>query len=630
MKKQYIHPTVKCYQISSSMIMNPASPGQEEGAKEDNGFMDEGACPEPVEGESSGSSLWTVLLPLLMFAASLMASCYSETEYITRQEEKPDSLKQTLVYLNMPAPIIEDAAPSTGSGQAQESSTRGIQYTFDDRLHAYWSGDVTIGVFPVAPQVNSQVKYTFSVPEMDKSFRTRFVGVGWGLKANNTYAAYFPYRSLSSDLQYDSIPVSMTGQKQIGNGNLDNFGQFEYLYAKAAMPEDTAVTFDFKRQNAIIWLQLDIPYYNSWRKATIYNTNGDSVFINEAYMNVSTGEITATRRSPYISIDLSEVRSGNEVLNIFISAIPTKTGPLLLSIEAADQDRVLYAELSDQELKPNVVTRFKRTPTINQYLYADLGLPSGTKWAKVNLGAFLPYETGGYYSWGNAYSHQSYFYWSTYTFCSHKDDDGNFINGNSMSFLNKYTIPDEFYEGSWYNSKREFIGDNLREIELIDDAANRSFGSNWRIPSSKQFQELIDCCEIEWESDYSGTGVQGYRFTGPNGNSIFLPAAGWIGCENQRDIEQFVYDCNNQTPGKPHFYNEEYEDHYVVRHWLDAYGYNHSGYYWTRDLDTNYSFNALECKFTEFQVKGESLHSQPSITDVKRYVGCTIRPVMQP
>ena len=609
MKKAYKKPKTKCCIPEIKSFMNAGSPGQDDYAKDD-----------VLDGDYP--YLWSAFLPFLILATSLISSCHRDTEYVYIDD--PDKPTQTTVYLNMPELTVENA-------DAPQESTRGIGYTFDERLHSYWSGDVTIGVFPVAPQVNSQVKYTFSVPDIDKSFRTQFVGVGWGLKANNTYAAYFPYRTLSSDLQYDSIPVCMTGQKQIGNDNLDNFEPYEYLYAKATMPEDSAVTFDFDRKNAIIWLQLNLHgFYDTWRKATLTNVNGDSVFIEEAYMNVSTGEITPTKRSPSISIDLSDVTSSeSDTVNIFISAMPTRTGPMLLSLEASDQPRTLYAALSDAELKPNVVARFKRTPELVPYLYTDLGLPSGTIWADANLGALLPYDTGEYYSWGGIYNNQSFFYWSSYLFCNYIDADGELTSGNNMSYLSKYTIPDEFYEGSWYNSKREFIGDNLTELDSDDDAVQRAFGGEWRVPSSEQFQELIDLCDKEWIPDYKGTGKCGYLFTGPNGNSIFLPAAGWVGCENQRDVEQFVYNSEHKIPGEPYYVAEEYDDMFVVRHWFNAYGYNHSGYYWTRDLAPNYSFNALECKFTEIISGNQTLHSQPSIADVKRYVGCTIRPVMQ-
>lgn len=613
-KKEYKQPQIRMCATHSAPLMNPASPGQIDAVKEHHPYHD--------EVHNSSRNFWSIIFFFIAVTSISLAlpSCSTDTEYVYIGYEQELRGTQTTVYLNMPELLIENS----------DSPTRGIQYIIDDHLHPYWSGDVTIGVFPVSPQVNSQVKYTFNVPDKDKSFSTQFVGVGWGLKANNTYAAYFPYRNLSSDLEYDSIPVYMTGQKQVGNNNLDNFEQYEYLYAKATMPQDSAVTFNFERKNAIIWLQLDIPCKNSWRRATITNINGDSVFVEEGYMNVSTGNITATKRSPSISVELSEIRSfTSDKINIFISVIPTRTGPLILSLEAADQDKTIYTELSDQELKPNVVTRFRRTPSPSQYLFVDLGLPSGTKWAKANLGAVLPYETGNYYSWANAYSHQDYFYWSSYTYCNFYDENGMWTNGNSMSHLYKYTIPDEFYEGSWYNTQREFIGDNIREIELDDDAAQQALGDSWRIPSAVQFQELIDNCVIEWTDSYNGTGISGYSFTGPNGNSIFLPASGWIGCENQRDVEQFIKDCHNQVPGKPHYVMEEYEDYYYVLRWFDAYGYNHSGYYWTRDLDTNYSFNALECKFTEIKVSGATFHSQPSITDVKRYVGCTIRPVLQ-
>ncbi|MBO7200157.1 MAG: serine/threonine protein kinase, partial [Bacteroidales bacterium] len=56
------------------------------------------------------------------------------------------------------------------------------------------------------------------------------------------------------------------------------------------------------------------------------------------------------------------------------------------------------------------------------------------------------------------------------------------------------------------------------------DAATVHWGSTWRIPTKEEMEELIINCSRTWITSYNG--VNGYRMTGPNGNSIFLPAAG--------------------------------------------------------------------------------------------------------
>ena len=601
-RKNYKKPNCKSISIGAS-VMNTTSP-----------IIDDDTQSNAKDDDEV--SLWSFLLPLLMVAATLLSAC-GETEFIYIKEGSTDSTHQTTVYLNMPEYELTD-----------NDATRGIEYVIDSKVHVYWSNDVTIGVFPVAPQVNSQVKYTFTVPQHDASFKTRFVGVGWGLKANNTYAAYYPYQSLSSDLQYNAIPISMLGQTQTGNTNMDGFGKYECLYAKATMPVDSTVTFNFSRKNAIIWLRLVMDTYGNWNNVTLTNTNGDSVFIEEATMDVATGEITPVKRSPSISLGLKNVYSNvGDTLNLFISTLPTQTGQLLISLHSDGSDaKEVFAMTNDNELISNHIRRITRTPTKDQHLFVDLGLPSGTQWARCNLGALQTYDHGQYYAWGEPASFTDYFYWTRYTYCIAEDEDGHTYWGNSSAILSKYTIPDEFYTGIWYDKSRNFIGDNLREIELINDPAHFSWGGDWRVPSKEQFQELFDNCTSQWTDNYNGKGVAGYVFTAKNGNSIFLPASGWIGCENERDIPQFEANNKAQTPGKPH---QVYDDptRILYYHWEDAYGYNSGGYYWTRNLSDEYSFDAIECKFAAFDVKDSTLHAQPSLTPAKRYLGCTIRPV---
>lgn len=50
------------------------------------------------------------------------------------------------------------------------------------------------------------------------------------------------------------------------------------------------------------------------------------------------------------------------------------------------------------------------------------------------------------------------------------------------------------------------------------------WGEQWRMPTRAEYQELIDKCTWNWEYV---NGIQGFRVTGPNGNSIFLPATGF-------------------------------------------------------------------------------------------------------
>lgn len=116
--------------------------------------------------------------------------------------------------------------------------------------------------------------------------------------------------------------------------------------------------------------------------------------------------------------------------------------------------------------------------------WVDLGLPSGVKWATCNVGASEPWEYGDYFAWGEVNTKTEYTERSSKTY---NRDTGD-ISGNPTY-----------------------------------DAARANWGGSWRMPTKAECEELLEKCNWTWTT--SG-GKKGYKVVGPNGNSIFLPAAG--------------------------------------------------------------------------------------------------------
>ncbi|MDE6000199.1 MAG: hypothetical protein K2H04_09070, partial [Bacteroidaceae bacterium] len=115
--------------------------------------------------------------------------------------------------------------------------------------------------------------------------------------------------------------------------------------------------------------------------------------------------------------------------------------------------------------------------------YADLGLPSGIKWATCNVGASSPSDYGDYYAWGETTTKTTYTEYNSTTYGKNFGD----ILGNPLY-----------------------------------DAARANWGGGWRLPSKAEWNELVKECTWTWMSEGDHYG---YRVKGPNGNSIFLPAA---------------------------------------------------------------------------------------------------------
>ena len=119
----------------------------------------------------------------------------------------------------------------------------------------------------------------------------------------------------------------------------------------------------------------------------------------------------------------------------------------------------------------------------------DLGLPSGKLWAGKNVGASSSTDAGLYFSWGNIEGHAS---GSGYNF-----DSTTYSSTTGGALSTSFDSGDSRY-----------------------DAATAIMGSPWRTPTQTEFNELINNCTWTW-------GSGGYTVTGKNGNSIFLPAAGY-------------------------------------------------------------------------------------------------------
>ena len=133
------------------------------------------------------------------------------------------------------------------------------------------------------------------------------------------------------------------------------------------------------------------------------------------------------------------------------------------------------------------------SPSQDDHEYVDLGLPSGTLWATCNIGATNPEDYGDYFAWGETAPKDNYEWFSYKWYVNYK--------------LTKY-----------------YAKDGKTELDPEDDAAQVNWGSSWRMPSVEQINELIDNCS--WQRT-TMNGVVGQLATGPNGNTLFLPATGY-------------------------------------------------------------------------------------------------------
>ena len=148
--------------------------------------------------------------------------------------------------------------------------------------------------------------------------------------------------------------------------------------------------------------------------------------------------------------------------------------------------------------------------TIGGHEYVDLALPSGTLWAKCNIGAQNEKSPGSFFAWGeikpkerNKYTQNSYKYYKAET------------------YLNQIKVKKTRYKIAKYNNSSSFgVVDKKNELDPTDDAAIAIWGENWCMPTENQFRELVHECQwIKFEEK----GSWFYKVVGKNQNYIIFP-----------------------------------------------------------------------------------------------------------
>ena len=137
--------------------------------------------------------------------------------------------------------------------------------------------------------------------------------------------------------------------------------------------------------------------------------------------------------------------------------------------------------------------------------WVDLGLPSGLLWAPHNLGALSPEDYGDYFAWAETQP-KMICNWGTYTYCCYGVYDQ----------LTKYCNNSGF-------GCDDFV-DTLVRLQSGDDAATTNWRGGARTPTKEEWDELLNNTTSQWTTE---NGVAGLRLTASNGQSIFLPAAGY-------------------------------------------------------------------------------------------------------
>ena len=292
------------------------------------------------------------------------------------------------------------------------------------------------------------------------------------------------------------VITKVSGNIAEQSGSLTDLGLYHIAKATVtAVEEDGEIVLPLRGtlKNQIAIAYLDLEGVEELRGAAIKGTEY-SLQYNEGTNKFDF--VVAENSSKTINVTAGTAKS-------FVVLLPNEKNNVVLKSskggyefkKGVDGNKLYYRYISNVE-KGTLRWEEIEENEINGHEYVDLGLPSGLLWATCNVGAETPEEYGNYYAWGE----------------TAPDPNNNYSSSNCSTYgLSYSSLQSQGYIDSNGNLTAQY------------DAATANWGGDWRMPTKVEYNELLNHCAWTWTTQ---NGVNGYKVKGPNGNSIFLPAAG--------------------------------------------------------------------------------------------------------
>jgi len=388
-----------------------------------------------------------------------------------------------------------------------------------------WAKNDALGVWPtpVPDEPASQVQFKTTAGGAKSA---TFSGSGWGLLYNRKYYAYFPYKAAAQqDLVEGTYSLSQT---QTANDNTSHLGANDVMYSSATAPEEgNQAHFQFHHFGSLLKLVITVPEESQSNKFTQVELKTAEPLFTQGYsFNPTSDEpvMTATSQADTYTLKLGSSGSGfvpvEGELTVWFHLAPVDLTGKEITVTAYDNYGVYSGTLQGADFKSGHARKCSVTvaaATVDpKDLLVDMGLPSGILWAKSNLTiGGLPLDEaalGDYYGWGELEP-----YYSTCT-----------VNGETLTATWKSGYSSGYVQGN-YNKDGTIRGTYTTDgalLTLEDDAAYKTLGEGWRIPSIAQFDELAANCSF---ATATVNGVSGIMATSNrNGNTLFFPANGYV------------------------------------------------------------------------------------------------------
>jgi hypothetical protein len=308
-------------------------------------------------------------------------------------------------------------------------------------------------------------------------------------------------------------------------------GAYDFSASPNAEVKDGKVNFVLEHLAANVRIKILMPVAGKFTKLRL-KTEGD--FVSKVSYNLETNTLTNNDYSNYFDLKLTSVNlsEANQELIFYITLSPTDLSSKTITAYILDSEGKEYeAVLQSKNFLAGYTYLLSGTAKECAELgncspigvvAVDLGLPSGTLWANMNVGATSIYKIGNLYAWGETEVK------SSYTFSNYFD--------------NSYTL---------YNAN------NYSIIGTKNDVAHVVWGDDWVMPTTAQWHELKDNCT--WEFDSSKNS---YTLTGPNGNCIILPLKGSLNSYTA------IYWTGELKISSPHYAYGHYQERRTVQYQL--------------------------------------------------------------
>ena len=406
--------------------------------------------------------------------------------------------------------------------------------SLDNNGNVLWKMGDQVSIF-AGSTINEQYQVTDASDGKTAAALNRVTSPGFvagGEIGNNV--AFYPYASATGIAKNGSgyvisditlPPTQYYAEESFGNG----------AFPMAAVTTSTD-DMHLKFKNVLGGLKLQLKGTARITSISIKGNNNE-ILCGVAEVTVANGSLPSISltdaTSKTVTLDCGNgVQLNTATATSFIIALPAMTMQGGFTVTVTDTDG---ATMEIKTTKPQTITRsnllkmpavtYEGTAPAPEHQYVDLGLTSGLKWATCNVGANSPEEYGDYFAWGET---------EPYYTEGHSQDSpcSDWKTGKTGYDWASYSLCNGSYSTfTKYNTESSYgTVDNKTELSYygyVDDAARANWGGSWRMPTDAEWTELRTECTWTWTTQ---NGVNGRLVTGPNGNSIFLPAAGyWYG-----------------------------------------------------------------------------------------------------